>query len=65
MKRTVKEIRPELKKEVDNFILAMLEKYPEIMNSVSLQESMKDEIGFALNEIKLNNKILTNKERWG
>ena len=65
MKRTVKELRNDVKKDVDAFVIEMLEKYPEILSSATLQNLMEKEIGIALVEIEYDGRIHNMKERWG
>ena len=64
MKRTVKELRNDVKKDVDAFVIEMIEKYPEILTSTTLQNLMEKEIGIAFVEIEDDGRILSMKERW-
>lgn len=64
MKRTQKELKPQIKKDVDAFVAEMAEKYPEILHS-SLIKYISNEIEYAFDELTYEGKILTNRERWG
>ena len=64
-KRTVKELRYDVKKDVDAFVIEMIEKYPEILTSATLQNLMEKEIGIAFVEIEDDGRIHSMKERWG
>ena len=63
--RTVKEVRPMIKAEVDAFIVRLMEAYPEIATSTSLRDLVEKESGIAIAEILEFGKVLTNRERWG
>lgn len=64
MKRTQKEIKPMIKKEVDEFITRLMAEYPEIAKT-TLTDYVKTEAGKAMYELTFYGKVLTNKERWG
>lgn len=64
MKRTQKELKPIIKKEVDAFIAELMNKYPEIAKT-SLQDFVRDEADRAMYEIAQFGEILSNKKRWG
>jgi hypothetical protein len=63
MKRTQKELKPIIKKEVDAFVTEMVEKYPEILRT-SLKTFIEQEMGKAFYEMEEYGKVLTNAERW-
>lgn len=62
-KRTQKEIKPMIKKEVDAFVTELLAKYPEIAKT-SLVNYVGNEATLAITEITTFGKVLTNRERW-
>ena len=59
------EQRNDVKKDVDAFVIEMIEKYPEILTSTTLQNLMEKEIGIAFVEIEDDGRIHSMKERWG
>ena len=61
--RTQKEIKPMIKKDVDAFIVELMNKYPEIART-SLEDYVRDEAKRAIREITDYGRVLTNKERW-
>ena len=63
MKRTQKELKPAIKKDVDAFVIELLAKYPEISKS-SLTDYVKTELAMAMYEVREYDKVLTNRERW-
>ena len=63
--RTVKEVRPMIKAEVDAFVVHLMEAYPEIASSIVLRDLAEKEVGTAIEELRTLGKVLTNKERWG
>ena len=63
MKRTQKELKPLIKKDVDAFVIELLAKYPEISKS-GLTDYVKTELAMAMYEVKEYDKVLTNRERW-
>lgn len=62
--RTIKEIRTPIKREVDAFVEELLKKYPEILGSLTLENLISQEVGWAIEEIRREGRTLTNKERW-
>ena len=63
-KRTQKELKPMIKKDVDAFAEMLMEKYPEITRT-SLVNFISTELSWAIDEINHEGRVLTNKERWG
>jgi len=63
MKRTQKELKPQIKKDVDAFVVELLQKYPEIART-SLEDYVRQEVLLAFGEMR-DGRILTNAERWG
>lgn len=63
-KRTQKELKPMIKRDVDAFVLEMIEKYPEI-SGTSLEEYIADTAKRAFYDLTEFGKIRTNWERWG
>lgn len=62
-KRTQKELKPMIKKDVDAFVMEIIEKYPEIKGT-SLEDYIAQTVKYAFYDIREFGKIRTNKERW-